>query len=89
MGIVVGLSLMAIRLTFLEVVHVPVEVTLLKIKVTCHVKCSQTNILSNQVLLCTAACSSYFVSNKLSVLPIKAGQLYVYILHISPGKHCK
>ena len=37
--VVVGFSLMTIRLTFLEVVHAAVdsEVTLLKIKVTCHV----------------------------------------------------
>lgn len=36
--VVVGSSLMTIRLTFLEVVLVAAEVTLLKIKVTCHVK---------------------------------------------------
>ena len=30
-----------------------------------------------------------FVCNQRLVLPIKAGQLYVYILHTSHGRHCK
>ena len=61
-GVVVGFSLMTIRLTFLEVVHAAVdsEVTLLKIKLHAMFKCGQTNILSSQVLLGTAARTSYF-----------------------------
>ena len=75
------LSVMTIRLTFLEVVHVPVEVTLLKIKVTCYVKCSQTNILSTQVLLCTAASSSYFVSNKNCQCCLSKQNSYMFIFY--------